>query len=871
LASFANPESKMCEACKVAGCHRCGAKRNICATCQDGFALHGEACLSKTRHYWNFCFTILGFVGIFVVYYLFVLFFLREVKNPEALKAGLEFRELSSTRNVAKDKPYSLWSNLQTRVINGTGIMLHFRWQGFVLAWAIFGTVLFAIAGILFWERLGVMHRPNARKSYDACEENVAATVADFNAMEAVYFICVMIIYLVTFLGSLWFAYTQRKFYHMQDHDNTTMKDFALFASGFPFLSGREKVEEQRLKWFKEQPQFKGLDVVGVSICWNYRDKIEDVDEQIRREFDVHGAADDAAYKEQAEKAEGFRKEHAQRSCFRDFDPKLRVVDACFGIGKFPCVRNVDEEKPEAEDVKHLLHGINDSGNLYVLFGSTKDRAAAESRCKADPLVCKHEGDNYDIKLAETDCEPHTVMWKGYGTNHWKFLASLVLGCFVVFVCVIILDIFFYAPYVIYILSYSDVAGMSQGGMLSGLLLGMLITVCNQIIYMVIGTVADRCGWTNMDSKDCFYCVKYTLAVFFNTCLDLGTVLILAQGYSVDMAMKTQIANDSTMSPKAIAESPNMQKALYVQLVAYIFPSCTLLPFLIEPLGTAVLPFAVGKALVRSRREVTVQDAELCLQNPPYDLSRYGDILVNMMLTCMTMVFTYCDLWKLYLFMIISVIVIYAWDQLRVLRYTTKTVYATNTMDNAIMYMMAMPCGVLAMCLVFKAYGASHHGFLEDLRKNMEGEIGVAPNRFDIFLYLLAAFFGHCLLHWILLKYVVWPISDKEPVEEDNDADQTYAQLGAERPANYLNTNPVNCLRSKYVYRQDPPCIFYRVGKEHLIKKNEEIGIYFSGKVHVEDEAAFGSSLSETSNLKAKAMDQANHLKAGFMKFSDGV
>ena len=75
--------------------------------------------------------------------------------------------------------------------------------------------------------------------------------------------------------------------------------------------------------------------------------------------------------------------------------------------------------------------------------------------------------------------------------------------------------------------------------------------------------------------------------------------------------------------------------AEFVSMVAYIFPSCTLLPFLIEPFATTFVPFWIGKALVRTRREVTIQDAEEFLQNPPYDLSRYGDILVNMMLCCL--------------------------------------------------------------------------------------------------------------------------------------------------------------------------------------------------------------------------------------------
>jgi len=429
-----------------------------------------------------------------------------------------------------------------------------------------------------------------------------------------------------------------------------------------------------------------------------------------------------------------------------------------------------------------------------------------------------------------------SVIWKGYGTEPFKFVMTILAGCFVVMIGVLILDLFFYAPYVSYIMSYSNVAGMSQGSIVSGLLLGLLIVVCNQIIYQFIGVVAERCGWTNSDSKDCFYCVKYTLAVFFNTCLDLGTVLILAQGYSVDVAMQMQVANDSTMSPKAIAESPDVQRALYVQLVKYIFPSCTLLPFLIEPFGTTFLPLFIGKALVRSRPEVTVQDAEGCLQNPPYDLSRYGDILVNMMLCCATMAFTYQDLWMLPFFMIISLVVIYSWDHLRVLRFTAKTVFSTPKMDNAVMYMMSMPSGIIAMCLVFRAYGASDDGFLEDLRKQFKGEISMSLDRFTIFFYLAVTFLAHVIIYSILLKFVALPIADKRNEEKQAEQETSkqfeglYSEIGRKRPATYFNTNPVNCLRSKYVYEYDPPCIFFRAGKEHLIQKNEELGIYFETK-----------------------------------------
>jgi len=369
---------------------------------------------------------------------------------------------------------------------------------------------------------------------------------------------------------------------------------------------------------------------------------------------------------------------------------------------------------------------------------------------------------------------------------------------------------------------------MSQGGVLSGFLLGLLITVCNQIIYMLIGAVADRCAWTNSDAKDCFYCVKYTFAVFFNTCIDLGTVLILAHGFSTESAMKMQISCDSTMSAQAIAESPNVQKALYVQLVSYIFPSCTLIPFLIEPFAVSFLPFAIGKALIRSRPEATAQDAEECLQNPPYDLSRYADILSIVMLCCMTMVFTDRDLWQIYFFLILSLVVIYAWDQMRVLRFTTKTIFTSARMDDIVMWMMAMPAGVIAMCLAFKVYSAAHEGFLDEFHQTLKGEVPFTVNHCNIFLYLGVAFLCHMLMHSMLLKFLVLPMADQTVPEKKIEG--LYSVVGAERPGTYFNTNPVNCLRSKYIYKHDPPCVFFRIGKEHLIKKNEKIGIYYEAK-----------------------------------------
>jgi hypothetical protein len=1072
------------------------------------------------RNYWNGSFAVLGLIAVAVLYYVVALW-MRKTVNPVALQKGIEFRRFSiahpfsATRKedvVLHHAKYSLWTRLTSRDVTGIGTILHFRWQVVIMLWAMFGFLVFIVAGTLFWERLGIMHVPHSEKSYDACQENIDHQTKEFTKMEVVYFACTFLLYLFTFVGSLVLAYYQRLKFLDQDRDTTTMKDFAIFCQGFKEMDGYLPVEKIIRNQLRSQPQFRDLEIVTVSVAWSYWKERQQVEDLVDRELDALSARDAKEPEIIADDGDG-----NGRSCV---DPYCFGVDAVVGIGDFPCasrtagdeeeadppeeitlaftprdalgldpdpntgivdsvgyqsaiagvqkgwrvfkvngqpftydllqetskvaevgdyyyitfltdrervltfqpdgytgtvslssrsstakplglhsyddtgiVDEVDEDsqaydqqvqvgwkmiqlsdkslvgakyskqrleelqngdRPYAvtfsKEVPKLLHQLRSSPCCFVVFKSEAQKIQALANLKKNPLKIGSQ----EIFTREAICEPSTVVWKGFGSTPLKFYASAILGCFAVFFAVIFLDIFFYAPYVAYIYSYSNVPGMSQGSFLSNFLLSMLICVCNFLIYSIIGVITERCSWTNGDSKDCFYCVKYTLAVFFNTCLDLGTVLILAQGFSIDQALKQQIADDATMSTKAVAESPNMQRAIYEQLVAYIFPSCTLVPFLIEPFATTFGPFVLGSWLVRSRREVSVADAERCLQCPPFDLSRYGDIIVNMMLCCLTLVFTYPGLWMLFAYMIISCAVIYAWDHLRVLRFTTRTIFANNTMDSHVMYMMAMPCGTLLAAMTFKAYGASHQGFLEDLKRNFQGEYGVAPDRYNIFGYLMLAFFGHMLIHWSCLKFWIFPAADRHSEDEDprepvrnellkladtpekvfsmmggtkenriseddfikflqdnkvrwqdtpnckNESDvyrkfdldgtkgicfgelfpPEYDHLGSVEGANWLTTNPVFCLRSKYVYKHKIPCTFFRMGKDHLIRKNVDIEQYFEGRrpSELKMNADFYSEEEENSNETEKrhtplqqALSAKRRASAVWMQFASGA
>merc|ERR1719253_862281 len=98
-----------------------------------------------------------------------------------------------------------------------------------------------------------------------------------------------------------------------------------------------------------------------------------------------------------------------------------------------------------------------------------------------------------------------------------------------------------------------------------------------------------------------------------------------------------------------------------------------------------------------------------------------------------------------------------------------------------------------------------------------------------------AAFIGHCVVHCLLLAFVV-PMFRRADRDIDEEANVTYAETAQRLPVSWFSGNPIHCLRSKMVYKHDPPCDFFVLGKEHLLRINKDIGCYFhSGKAESEE------------------------------------
>jgi len=684
-------------------------------------------------------------------------------------------------------------------------------------------------------------HTMGSKKSFAACNQAVTQQQDNIVFMEQMFFWAVLLIYIGSFIATIIFAVRQRTFFKKTSDKLITMEDYAVHVTGLPKDSGAEDVESNVKQFFeKELEDVPGIEVIGVTVCWNFHKRRDEVSDHATKDLEEWDEQNDEVGEAHTAKSSGARRALEKTANVEDekekkrvtcCDPSMQCIDFAFGVGSMPCTIPTDEEEQvkRSETVDGLVRELEASGSAFVVFKTEGQRNQAVEAWGSKERMYKEC--KVEVKTAEVD--PESVLWDGFGATDLDFQMMLVKGILFVLLSIVILDVFFYAPYVAYLISYSDVAGMTQGGLVQGILLGLLITVCNQIIYAVITWRADLTPFCFRGRQQQFYVVGYTWAIFFNTCVDLMTVMLLAKGYTSDQAIKMQVAQDSTMSAKGMAESPSMQRSIYVQLVAYLFPGCLLAPFLLEPLAAAVLPYFLGYNLTRSRKEVSMQDAEGLLACAPFDLSRYGDILINIMLCILTLFFTYREIWLIWVYLIISLIVILSWDHCRLLRFSQHTFFGSPIMANTSHYLLAFPVGLMAAVLAFRVWGAQDDGFLDghDVLQRTEGFLGknAGMNRETIFWSMGVCFSVHVLVHFAILRWIVPRFTD---VSEEHDDAVPFEVTASKIPCNWFNANPVHVLRSMHFFKHgkepgDNPCVQFQPGKEYLLKANPKIGLYY--------------------------------------------
>lgn len=472
------------------------------------------------------------------------------------------------------------------------------------------------------------------------------------------------------------------------------------------------------------------------------------------------------------------------------------------------------------EHMVQALHGIETSGSAFVVFNthSSLERALDVFGVDATTGVQRTDAPLFrgscSITMHRHHCDPQTVLWSNWGKTYREFCHKICLGILAIALALAFWIVILYGPYAYYVVSYSTVRGMNEGSFVQSTLLGLLIAAGNFGLYTMAQVVASKAGFHYKDRQDRFYVVLYTIAVFINTCLDLWVVTVIARGYSLESA-------DQMTPDEVLSGSMAYRHSLYVQLLSYLYPGTLIIPFLLEPVVALVFPYYIAKCLVRSRPDIfrKVRDAEDCLSCPYFDLSRYGDILMNVMLCILMLYLAPVDLWWTFLYLTISLLYIYMLDHYRFLRCTQGGVYADDSMDSTAQYLCAVPCALLAGCA---AHRLQYHHYIILLN---------LPNTLTL---PAAATMLHLILHICMLGKVVPKLQGSleqrkkhQLATPEQHPIVTYKEVASHIACSWFNANPVHCLRSKYIYQHEPPCVYYVKGQQHLIKHNEEIGIYF--------------------------------------------
>lgn len=794
---IADTRTMNCRPCKIAGCETCAfGPIDACAECASGYNLNSldGTCRSTYLTVWRSIFTLFGVV-VFLILVWYIQLLCTPSSNPEGVQEGLAYRSSRKLlipkgdemqAGLPESEVRQLWplsSNLHILNIAGPGLNLHWNFKLASIIWACLILISWTVFAYSTHPEQLLVGLMTAQTPSELCSVTMTGRAMQHAMMrsKALY---VLIAYLGTFIGCVIYSVIQQQVFERME-DETSMDDYAALLVGLPKLNGSDRCEEKLQQYLQDT---LGHKVVGVSICWDYRDSrtvVLDTLEVEREESHEHLKARD------------------ERTLVRK---AFGQVDKLLGFEYNVPTPKVAKREEEMTD---MLKAMVSTDSAFVVFDSEAARNAAVAWVR-DRDGIMFEGRR--LTLQREVCEPNTVQWDSFHVSSAVFTFRILLGVVCILLALVVWVLVFYLPYAYYASTFSYSHG-EEPGILEGFVFSMGVVIGNVMMYQICNRLAYAVGFRFRDRSEGFYILLYFTACTLNIMADMSVEYLA--GYRALVAAKVHTADgrllETLTDSQEIFESYPMQKVLGSRLFAYCFPATFLVPFLVEPIFSIFLPFHVSKLLVRTHPEVRGPEAEKAMDFfTPYDLSRYGDVLLNLMLVSFIFFFPSGSILKLFLAFIACHIYIYVYDQYRVLRAVPAFCYSSDVVDRYAQAIMAIPCATLASCFVFKANCVDGSYCIRGL---------------SLLWACALAFVCHLLVHYACIFLLV---PNLRTFHHDHvQTEVPYAEAARRFACTWFSANPVHCLRSKYIYRHSPPCSFWTHGKEHLMEKNPKIGVYF--------------------------------------------
>ncbi|CAK0790030.1 unnamed protein product, partial [Prorocentrum cordatum] len=608
--------------------------------------------------------------------------------------------------------------------------------------------------------------------------------------------------YVFTFLGSILFSIRQLRIYQRMDLNNTTHKDFCAVASGLSGISGEERIEEELKEFFEKQTgrtvigvsiswvfehcedEIMGIldeDLVLLQVLAEKSKTTKTVSQDAVRE-DLEAVGMDEDYKDRrvsqasdgtveddpletsrSEKAQPFSKELTELHNESTKTKLMRSIESVFlsthvqkaltrgrarGFEMRHRCREADGHDAASKDkhgeehnnqVKQMLFGLKSSGKVFVVFDTERDRNAAIAESSSQDMTFRDK----PVRLDAVEVEPEGALWQNFADENVPFghKAKVAAGVVSISFALCIWAGVFYLPFVWVSASASYSYGQSPDGV-SQFVFGMIVVLGNVMMYSTCSEVSDRMRFTYRKDREVCYMIFYTISCMFNVLLDLVITCFMAYWQLSGLGARMYGGQPITEAPTVISllMTYGMQRELGENTQAYAWPSTFLIPFLLEPFAAVFLPYMIMVLLVRSHSDIRTAASEAYLASIPFDLSRYADIHLNVILAVLILFFPGGHNLIIFFGLAIGHLWIYAYDHVRVLRFCPSFTYASADVDWWAQWMLAFPCALLLSALMWK----SNQDMEFEMTKAVFGKMGdPQESSIGILVMLVAAFCGH--------------------------------------------------------------------------------------------------------------------------------
>eukprot|EP00439_Symbiodinium_sp_Y106_P069553 s822_g11.t7 len=789
--------TKRCRSCGIPGCRVCSPE-DYCFRCATGFYLTEErdVCISKFGFLIPCVCGLLG--GAFVVLASWYIWLRSQpVINSRVLKRAIMRRHHLNLRDHTSERHdwYPLMTNLcrpreDGHVVGGRALLMFFNFQAFILLWCACSISAWVVCATVYGSRMFVEGNETGKADVysiypKSCWLQKASWHSQFSCTSSLQCLRCPTQFVSDVVG---WSLTRE----------ATMKDFSLILTGFPAEEGNE-VEKNRANFVRRAT---GCQPVGVSVCWTYNHS--EVQELIARETWLWGKGRDSCGPMKSTSTmmdEGNSSGHSSFRCIFEklnqlLAPPLQLEDAELGKAR----RHEERAAAVARDAVSTSF-------MYAIFATELDRDHAKKVFSSDSEVPLYMG-RHPIRQdpAGGGSEPESVLWKNFQCDikvvPYKVMASIA-G---IAVSILFWGVFFYFPFAVYeAWSYSALGHSTDFA--SETTFSLLVVVGNQLLYLLCDKASKHIGFRFASQELAAYTGLYTMALLSNMFIDMWilwyTTTTATENLGLEVTWRSFLLNQEER-----VSFPLRDAKLGERLYAYNFPSCFLLPFLCEALFTVILPYHVYSKLVGSQ-PISQRGADACLLPITFDMARYADVVLNMTQATVSLFFSPGYVWPTFIFLFLSHLFVYAWDHYRVLRHVRQFRFSSYRTEKVAQRLLALPGASLATCVMFQLYQVQ----------------AVRPTTtFAAVVTLSAPALLHIAFYMLVLEYAVPWLGRTAHVP----AMQRYSEVAKIFPGNFFNMNPVHCLRSRYLHNHQPPCIFYQIGKEHLLEPNPKLGLFYS-------------------------------------------